>query len=94
LLAPTSVTTPAGAVAETSFPEAAKVEGAVPNEHCSAAPVQTALVINQSTAALGYARAKYTEPGATFRLGGSDYLSSLMNDRMELMSERGDPRNG
>jgi hypothetical protein len=41
LLGATSVTTPAAAVADTSTPEAAKVDGAVPNEHCSVAPVTT-----------------------------------------------------
>ena len=41
LLGATSVTTPAAAVADTSAPEAAKVDGAVPNEHCSVAPVHT-----------------------------------------------------
>ena len=41
LLGATSVTTPAAAVADTSTPEAAKVDGAVPNEHCSVAPVHT-----------------------------------------------------
>ena len=37
----TSVTTPAAPVAETSAPDAAKVDGAVPNEHCRVAPVHT-----------------------------------------------------
>jgi hypothetical protein len=45
LLGATSVTTPAAAVASTSTPEAANVDGAVPNEHCNAAPVQTWLGI-------------------------------------------------
>ncbi len=41
----TSVTTPAGAVADTRAPDAANVDGIVPNEHCSAAPVHTWLGI-------------------------------------------------
>jgi hypothetical protein len=41
LLGATSLTTPATAVADTSTPVAAKVDGVVPNEHCSDAPVQT-----------------------------------------------------
>jgi hypothetical protein len=39
--AATSVTTPAGVVADVWVPEAANVAGVVPNEHCSVAPVQT-----------------------------------------------------
>jgi hypothetical protein len=46
LLAATSVTTPAAAVASTSTPDAANVDGAVPKEHCRAAPVQTWLGIS------------------------------------------------
>lgn len=47
LLGATSVTTPAAAVADTSTPEAAKVDGAVPNEHCSVAPVHTCVGIER-----------------------------------------------
>jgi hypothetical protein len=36
-----SVTTPAGPPAEVWMPEAEKVAGVVPNEHCSVAPVHT-----------------------------------------------------
>ena len=43
--AATSLTTPAAPVAETSVPEAEKVAGVVPNEHCSVAPVHTWLGI-------------------------------------------------
>lgn len=50
----TSSTTPAAAVAETLAPDAAKVDGVVPNEHCSVAPEQTWL---------GIIRA-YARPGA------------------------------
>jgi hypothetical protein len=38
---PVSVTTPAAVVAETWAPDAAKVDGVVPIEHCSVAPVTT-----------------------------------------------------
>jgi hypothetical protein len=38
---PMSVTTPAGVIALTTAPEAAKVDGVVPREHCSVAPVAT-----------------------------------------------------
>lgn len=41
LLAATSVTTPAAAVASTSVPDAVKVAGLEPKEHCSEAPVHT-----------------------------------------------------
>src|SRR5271154_3142548 len=43
---PTSVTTPTSVGAPTSVPEAANVDGVVPNEHWSAAPVQTSLAIS------------------------------------------------
>lgn len=48
LLAALSVTTPAAAVADTSTPEAAKVDGAAPNEHASNAPVDTWLGIDEA----------------------------------------------
>jgi hypothetical protein len=41
LLGATSLTTPASAVADTSVPDAANVDGVVPNEHCRVAPVHT-----------------------------------------------------
>jgi hypothetical protein len=41
LLAAVSVMTPTGVVAETCAPDAAKVDGAAPIEHCSVAPVTT-----------------------------------------------------
>ena len=37
----TSVTTPTGLLADVWIPEAAKVDGKVPNEHCKVAPVHT-----------------------------------------------------
>lgn len=43
LCAEVSVTAPAACDAETFCPEAAKVDGFAPNEHCNAAPVQTSL---------------------------------------------------
>src|SRR5271166_5499833 len=43
LCAEVSVMTPAACGAETFCPEAENVDGVAPNEHCSAAPVQTSL---------------------------------------------------
>lgn len=43
LLWPTSVTTPAGCVADTCCPDAENVDGVVPNEQARLAPVQTCL---------------------------------------------------
>src|SRR5262245_37262848 len=47
--AATSVTTPAAPPAEVSAPEAEKVAGVVPNEHCSVAPVQTRFGMDPSS---------------------------------------------
>jgi hypothetical protein len=41
----TSVTTPTGPPAEVRVPEAAKVAGSVPKEHCSVAPLHTRFAI-------------------------------------------------
>jgi hypothetical protein len=45
---PVSSTTPAAAVAVTSVLDAENVDGVVPNEHCSVAPVLTWLGISRS----------------------------------------------
>jgi len=44
----TSVTTPTGLPAEVWAPEAAKIAGIVPKEHCSVAPVHTRFAIGSS----------------------------------------------
>lgn len=50
--------TPAAVVAETAVPEAAKVDGVVPIEHCSVAPVTTWLPMG----AAGAGRSAGQEP--------------------------------